>query len=203
MQDKPPITNKYEVYSKALGSSFPNQMGAGGRGDGRRHSRFNCRGIGPSPGADLCTGPLPDFWPEKPSERTASTSSLPTTGTELLAKGQVGGEERGGTTPTPAPTPSPLLGFGPCPQLGCAMPKAAVAPISVPAGAPGAPHPLPAPPGPRRDTRQSVPRAPTPLFPEPRDQQAAVGAAGPGTAWRERAATAPSHLRSLLRSRAC
>lgn len=69
-----------------------------------------------------------------------------TTGTELLAKGQVGVEEKRDTS-YPAPIPPPLLGLGPCPVQGCPTQRAAAAPLHVPGRAVGAPHPCPRPAG--------------------------------------------------------
>lgn len=76
-------------------------------------------------------------------------------------------EGRRRTPPTPAPIPSPPLGFGPCPRQGCATPRAAAPQLRVPAGEASAPHPLPAPPGLRQGIRQSVLGAPSPLFRKP------------------------------------
>lgn len=74
-------------------------------------------------------------------------------------------------TSYPAPIPSPLLGFGPCPVQPPETQRAAAAPLHVPAPAADAPHPLPAPSRPRKGTCQIVRRAPSPLFPELLDKQ--------------------------------
>lgn len=118
--------------------------------------------------------------------------------------GERAGKSREEEGHLPPPPPSPFLGFGPCPNQGCATPRAAAEPLHAPAEAAGVPSPLPAAHTPRNGTHQRVPGAPSPLSPEPLQKQ---------QQWQQQARGSPRGEescdgrqpppRSLLRSRAC
>jgi hypothetical protein len=106
-----------------------------------------------------------------------------TTGTELLAKGKVGVDRelrktRDTSHPRPHPCSCPLLRSGPCPERGCATPRAARAPLRVPCRASGAPH-TPARAAPRHPPAR--PGGSLPTFPGAAGEAAAVAATGPGS----------------------
>lgn len=104
----------------------------------------------------------------------------------------------------PPPPPSPFLGFGPCPNQGCATPRAAAEPLHAPAEAAGVPSPLPA-----AHTPATAPirgsRGLPPHFPRSRCKSSSSGSNRPGgrLGGKERCDGRQAPPRSLLRSRAC
>lgn len=151
-------------------------------------------------------GSTPRFLAQEPLSKAhnAQASSSPQSDFRDRAAGEragrCGGEERDTSYPAPI---SPLLGFGPCPMQGGAIPRAAPAPLSVLARAAGAPHPLPAPSWPRKGTARASRGLPPHFSRSPRISSSSCSNRPGDRLEKKSSDSLQSDPRSLIGSRAC